>query len=585
MRFLFLHSLTVAWAERIAWFWPIWLTETAAVALGTAWIVDGAPMQEPAARAESRTAKHAWTPGTFVGVALLALLWIGYVAGTLKWEVFTNYDDAYYTLNIIKGSSFPPPIWRDSGRFFPLSNQEFNLVRHFTHSVAGYHGLPLIELAIFIGVLLMLDGELSLAARVGFTASVLVLPGTVISFTGMTFPERNVLFCLACLMLFLSRFEKSLSPSWAVAAVLAAQVMVYYKETAFLLIWGFAAARLIFRCRRWDGMGWNFGRLRDKESRLDFCLISVGALFLIYYAAAMLPHPSIGYVDQQRFPLAEALACYLKADLLAWVLAAVALPRAYLILRGRVEPALAWDALAVGGVAYFAAYLCLGLVTSYYLAPVDFIAVLYLGRLAVLSWDDMRAWSRAAVAGIAVVALVQGASISVFREFERKNTIHAKAEIGDLIVTSYHSNGGRLRVYFPFTQAYPLTEFAAYLAYRGVPIEEQSSGDPAGVHPIQLLKEEVAKDGLCLAYRGFIYRGASRPAAGDLVVEMPDDDESADEMSRYRDGGRLLWSYEPDPKPPHWLYKLVSHLRAVPVHSRYAQLSAGWLQASVVEWK
>jgi hypothetical protein len=37
---------------------------------------------------------------------------------------------------------------------------------------------------------------------------------------------------------------------WAVAEAVCAQITIYYKETAFLLVVGFAVGRLILRCRR-----------------------------------------------------------------------------------------------------------------------------------------------------------------------------------------------------------------------------------------------------------------------------------------------------------------------------------------------
>jgi hypothetical protein len=58
---------------------------------------------------------------------------------------------------------------------------------------------------------------------------------------------------------------------------------------------------------------------------------------------------------------------------------------------------LLWDGLAVGGVACFFGYLFLGMFSHYYLAPVDLIAVLYVGRFAILSWPSMHGWSRTLV--------------------------------------------------------------------------------------------------------------------------------------------------------------------------------------------
>jgi hypothetical protein len=42
-------------------------------------------------------------------------------------------------------------------------------------------------------------------------------PSILISFTGLIFPERNVLFFLACLVLSVRRFEQTKSIAWGMA--------------------------------------------------------------------------------------------------------------------------------------------------------------------------------------------------------------------------------------------------------------------------------------------------------------------------------------------------------------------------------
>ena len=56
-----------------------------------------------------------------------------------------------FTLITLKGHDITPPIWNGEGRFFPLGHQEFNLIRHFTNTVFGYHVLPIIQLWLYVG--------------------------------------------------------------------------------------------------------------------------------------------------------------------------------------------------------------------------------------------------------------------------------------------------------------------------------------------------------------------------------------------------------------------------------------------------
>ena len=583
-----LQLIKTLWRARVTSFWAIWITIALAAAICVTWVVGHAAtrvQQEADKTPIIRTPRYIWSRGARTALALLALSMVGYITLTLTWEDFAYPDNSTFTLYTLKGHDLKPPIWRENGRLFPLGHQEFNLIRHFTGTVAGYHALPIVQLLILSCILLVLDDQLSITARAGLTALALVTPGIVISFGGLIYDERNLVLWLACLLFFIKRFEQTQATVWAVVAALCAQIMIYYKETAFLLLMGFAVGRLVLRCWKGDGAGWDYNRLREKESRLDLCLASLGVLFLLYYAAVMLPHPNVQYAHDHSRSAVEVLLAYMKLDLLAWLFVVLVLSRVYLILRRRVQPLPLWDGLALGGVAYFMAYLYLGMFSGYYLAPVDLIAVLYVGRFAILSWGQRSLGAKVVIMLVLCAVLFQDVSLSAFRVFERKNVIHGKAEIASVIRAQYQSGGGNVqRVFFPFARPYSVMEFASYLNYRGVPVEG-APVESAGLKSVVLVGGAVAKDGPCLGYEPFVCHTGSSPDPGDLVIVLPDDDASLAETTPYRDRGERLFSYEPRPRIPQWLSPFFSHFHVISYAFPNKELPDRWLHASVTAWK
>ena len=563
---------------------------TGVAAIGVAWVVGrpAAPIIKNDRNTTITVRRHSCSGGAIAALSLVILILVGYVVVALKWEDFADYDDSFFTLFTLRGRNIAPSIQYGNARFFPLGQQEFNLLRHFTSSVAGYHAVPIAQLLMVSCILFFLDYALSITARVALTAVCLILPSIVNSFTGLVFPDRNVVFWLACLVCFVNLFEKTRSTGWAVAAAISAQNMVYYKETAFLLLLGFGVGRLIFRCRRADGEGWDYGRLRDRESRLDLCLISLGLLFLLYYVAVMIPHPlNMQYAKNYGFPWGEALLYYLRLDLLGLLFVFVALRRAYLIWRRRLAPLPLWDGLAFGGVACYAAYLYLRLCRPYYLAPVDFIAVLYVGRFVILSWNQMRLRNRIATLVLVFAVLLQSVSLSAYYLYERENTIHAKAELADAIATQLqsHLTSHSQRLFFPFSHVYPITEFASYLIHRGIRVEgEEPRANSGAANGVVIVSKAFTKDGPCVDYQSFVCHAGGSPEPGDLVIELPDDVASLTQINPYRTGGELVFAYEPQPRIPQWMYLLLSHLRVVSVYW-FIELPDRWLDASVTEWK
>jgi hypothetical protein len=567
------------------WFPLIWVTTTAAAAVCVALAVG-----RGAAPTRQKETKNpiAWQQvGTVKAVAALIFLagfLASYTAVILVWEDFAYYDNEGFTLFTLRGHNFPLQVSPETGRFVPLSCQEFSLMRRFTETITGYHLLPIVQLLILFFILLIIDTELSHTASLALAILVLLTPSILISFGGLIYDERNFIFYLACLALSVRRFELTWSIAWAVAAVVSAQIMIYYKETAFVLLLGFATGRLILRCRNEQRPGLDYNRLWDRESLLDLCLVSLGMLFLLYYSTEMGIHGNIGninYAATRRQPLAEIVLGYIRADLLAWLFVAVVLGRMYLILRHRAAPSLLWDGLALGAVACFLAYLYLRIFAYYYLAPVDLIAVLYVARFAVLSWKQMRSWGKMAAILLAFPVLLQDLSLSAISVFERKNLIHATAEIASVVKTRYRIDAGNaLRLFFPFATPFSIMSFAAYLNYRGVPVEG-ALNEAAGLNSVVLATSGIAEDSTCVELAANIKcHAVSRPAPGDLVIVFPDDRVSLAEAYLYREPrrGELLFSYHPRPRIQHWVQSLLNNVYNMSMPDR-------WMDGSVTLWK
>ena len=575
-----LHPLKVLWRERVDLFWPIWMAITAMGVLLTIWVTPGKKSNRVDAIPSRRPD---WSRAGILAVAFLCVFLACYIAGSLVWEDFTYYDNSHFTNGTLVGKDIPVQIVPEIGRFWPLGHQEFNVIRHVTRSVTGYHALRIVQLVLLCGILLVFDEELSIKARVALITLVLITPSILISFSGLIYPDWNVVFFLICLLWFVKRFEMTRSTAWGVAAVISSQFMLYYKETAFLLLLGFVVGRLLFRCWNGNQPAWGFKRLRDPDSRLDLCLGLLVASFLLYYLAAMFPNFSRHYANQFQLPLAEVLASYLKIDLVVWVLVAVALAKTFLILRRKLVPSPLWDGLALAGLGYFAGYLALRIQSAYYLAPVDLIAVLYVGRLAILSMDNMGVGARLCALALLSIVVLQDLSLSTFRMYERKNVIHAKAEMGRVIKARYDSDPRNVqRLFFPFSRSFHLLEFASYLNYIGVPME---GGGSDATSNVMMVGKAVQTDGPC-GYRTFVCHRGSSPERGDLVVVFPDDLASTDELDSYRQKGtEPLFSYHPRPSIPQWLRPYANRLHVVSPIFVHSLLPDFWLNASVTVWK
>jgi hypothetical protein len=573
-------------------FYMIWIAITAGAVIYVVWVV-GRATTPGGQQVRNAPIADAWTQRSIgrsrlAALALLALFLVFYTVLMLAWEDFAYYDDAMFTSGTLMGHDVIPII--GGGRFIPLAGQEFNLVRHFTDIAKGYHVLPIVQVLIFSCILLILDSELDITARAALAMLALLTPSILISFSTLSVSsERNVLFFLACLALFVKRFEQTGSITWATAATVCAQTIIYFKETAFLLIFGLASGRLILRCKSGHMRNWDFDRLRVNESRLDLCLAGLAMLFFLFYLVMYSINGNMSYAVEHRQPLTEIVLAYLRLDLLSWLLLPILLCRIYLILRHQVAPSLLWDGLAFGGAACFLGYVVgLRMFSAIYLAPVDLIAVLYVGRFAVLSWKRIGPRRRTAAAMLALIVLLQDVWFSAFAVFERKNDIHAKVEIASVLETRYRSGVGNLhRLFFPFASPFAIMGFGSYLNYQGVPVEG-ASDQAAGPNRVVLATRALKKDGPCFGGGGIVCRAVTGPAQGDLVIVLPDDEASLTDANVYRHRGELLLLYEPYPRLPDWVYSLarnlVGEITIAAFRYTHNPLSNRWMDASVTVW-
>ena len=523
---------------------------------------------------------------SIVGLTLLSLFLIGYVAMALVWEDFLYFDNVYFTLTTLRHHNIWLHIYPESGRFFPLAHQEFNLIRHFASTFAGYQVFRIAQLLIICVVLLSLDDELTLPARAGLAVFALISPAILVSFGGLIYTEWNVIFWLLLLLSCVKRFEQTQGTAWAVTAVICAQFMLYYKETAFLILGGFSVGRLVLRCRDNNEGRWIFARLKDKLSRLDWYLASLTFLFLIFFLVDMFPHFGTQYRDSYALPWSVVFRLYIKSDLLAWLFAGFVLWRTFRILCGKVRPIPYWDGLALGGVACMASYVCLKMYSSYYLAAVDLVAVLYLGRFAILNWEKTKLAGRLSLLFGLCAVLLLNVLASAYCLYERKNLIHGRALIAHVIQERYlHCPEVQQRLFFPFSMSGSLVSFASYLTYLGVPVEGSSDEKPIGRGGVVMVVKRVQNDGRCVDYLGYVCQKGTEPKENDLLIELPDDYVMSSEWTRCEKHEEVVFSYTPFPHIPSWLYVYFRRFHGTSRILPSNRLPDRWLYGSVVSCK
>jgi hypothetical protein len=320
------------------------------------------------------------------------------------------------------------------------------------------------------------------------------------------------------------------------ATLISAQCLLYLKETAFLIVGGFAGARLAIR--------WLRSRRAGEEKLSTFLqanLIDVGQLalcgvFLLTYAFVILPHVEASYAVNSgaRHAALNAAKGFLTADpILAAMAVALFVRVAVAIARDRPQDDF-WDALAFGALAFVLAYAKLGMYRDYYAAPADLVGVLYLARLVPRPIRVARPVLLLASLGF-VAGVLSNARVVVAQLRARKVFVERNARLLALVKESL-SPGVPIRLFFPQVGGFQIMEFAAYLQYKGIAVQG------GGGHPSVIFATPHRFPGdRCFPSQAFRCEYAPNAAAGDYVVYLPGHLEGS--MSRLRPELRVAQRY------------------------------------------
>lgn len=559
-----------------------WSLLLALIVLGGLYFAKQIPSKLSSGRANYRDVA---APGIFdrLSVALSFLFLSAYCYLVFYKEAFLYYDDDMLTEFSLRGKSFAPPIWPDTGRFYPLADQEFNFLQHFTRSPFGYHAIVVAELLALVCILYLVLGEFRVRYRVVILVCAMALPSVMIPFFGFVYPERNVLFWLAVLIFCLQRYDQTGGKAYFIGSLIATHCALYYKELVILFVGIFAITRigLDLREARTTARSWMDVA---KDNLVPLGMLVVCSIYVGLFLLAMVPHHQFSYIAEHQQTLAETLWVYLKIDWLPFLMLAVFLARLASWLREGFVLDPVWDPLAAGALAYGGALIVLKLVSGYYMAPVDVTALLYLAFIS-LRWASVpgradRGW----VTGVtAALVFLQAFAYSSFRVIERKNMITTKSQLVEFL-RGYQQQApaGRIELFFPYATGYHLMGLASYLNYEGFHLAGEAD-DPADNSPkLAIESPRNLTDERCVPYRNYSCFHVKRPSPGALIVVLPDDEVSALELETLEKQSSRVLSINGSVMAPGTSLEL-RPLHAISAEFSSRELPDHWLQLDVLK--
>lgn len=490
----------------------------------------------------------------------LAIAFLGiYIYLILDRRNFAGLDNSIFTMYSVRGYAHPMPIWGNLGRFFPLGHQEFNIISLFSKTPFSYHLFAVFQLFIVLLATFIFLRKREIGYRLPILLLVTIMPSFVTSFFGLIFPERNLILFLILFLLFVNEF--SLSPSrWSFgSALVAAQFCLYYKEPVFILIGSFALSRLLFEFPfKENNYQWKNILRFAKNHWLDSSLVILSSIYILLYAISTFTTLETTYGADRvaRNTELSVLITYLKHDLLLLSFIGVFLVRVCYVAIAKKTFDLLWDPLALGTLLYSLAYIKLKLVSVYYMAPVDFLAILYIGWICNKFLKRSPSTQKTSLTLITILFIglvirdlnVSSAEILNFKKYADSN-LQLTRFLQDY--SNRNQSVDSVSLLFPENGNYEVMEFSSFMDYQGLKLW------PRNYYPIKALDRhqiawvikthERVKNDSCMLDRPYKCYYFSAPEPGNLMVFLPKYNGTANErnIARIKNKSEMIFQYQP----------------------------------------
>ena len=474
---------------------------------------------------------------SYCAIFTFCIFIIVYIYLMLYGEDFAYHDNEQFTLFSLQNVFYKMPIWRENARLWPLGLQEYNLISLISKTPFAYHCFSVLQLLITIYLCFSILSSLKLISKIVITTVIITSSTFVISFFGLIFTERNIIFWLAVFIFCYAKKQANSSFIYVVGIFVSAQFLLYYKEVCFIFIMGFSFCHLAlksFQDRLWKKINYKTISQFIKDNWTDFGIIFLSLVFVCLYIYVFYVYGqgqgSYAY-DNQSTQLLSTFIGFVKINIILLIFLSFVALRIAGILSGRYRISVIWDSLAAGNILYFIAYLKLNMFRWYYTAPVDFVAILYLANIVsnALAATNKNKYRRPLVVSLLIIVVITNINYSSYAIIARKKEIESRIRTAGFL-KEYMAElkvNNDVNLYYPSNIPYYIMEMSSYLYYKKLPIiieddSEEEDQDKRDSPYLVMKAPEEFTDNLCVFYRPFKCFKSDRPNKNDLIVFLPE---------------------------------------------------------------
>ena len=174
-------------------------------------------------------------------VACGMIYWVNISINSSFWEP----DEATFAYRMTSCNPLFLPFL-SIGRFFPLGYQEFNVLGRFTSSPDIFHAFAVGQVLLSAVFVWFVFFRIPWRFRIWPVLAIFSIPSIFYISQSFIYLERNIILLLSVFVFCFCRFHRCKKKVYLLAALTAAFLSLFYKETVFLIILGFSLTRGVY---------------------------------------------------------------------------------------------------------------------------------------------------------------------------------------------------------------------------------------------------------------------------------------------------------------------------------------------------
>ena len=289
-----------------------------------------------------------------------------YISST---SFFSPIDDHLLLNSTSIGKFLPLNIAISSARFFPLTAQEFNLISLLSSEPIAFYlfnGLQFLAFCLIVWRFFK-SFEKSEAWVMLATLFIIFTPGFISAYMRFFVGEKGMIFLLAIILLLYSYLDKGKKAySLLISIFFLSNVLLYIKETAFILIGGFAFFNLVIS-----------GYKVEKRTRLlNVLILASSIVYLLTYYYVVYSHRDSLYGSGMRLSFLKNLFAYVLNDSFLFLMATpLCMYRIFLFFFKKEKLHPIFDSLLISTFFFILGLLTLNIYSERYLLPAYIFAI------------------------------------------------------------------------------------------------------------------------------------------------------------------------------------------------------------------